>query len=184
MTGNCSSSVQALEVGAYRLFGRVIEGGKRFVHQQPPRLGQQGPGNCNPLPLASGGVLRAALEESADIQQFQDLLPANRRQTPANGSRGIFQVTLYVEVGKQARFLKHIADRPAVWRRPMTLVLPGMLIDPTLAVGPPESRDTAQHRSLAAARVAEQRGHTLRRCEELYVEGKPSGLLQPEGELE
>ncbi len=144
--------------------GRPVERRQRLVHEQELRLRHERAADRDPLALAAGEIARRPVEQRRHAEEVGDLVEADRARLRALAARRAEQEVLpYREVRKEARFLEHVAERPAVGRQKGSVpVLPDVAVDVADAVAQAEETgDAAQDRRLAAARGAEQRRHPL-----------------------
>ncbi|MNH14137.1 hypothetical protein D3C79_737250 [compost metagenome] len=142
--------VQALQVRQDLTFARPVEGGQGFVHQQQLRATEQGPGDPHALRFATRQRGGLAFEQVLDAQQRAGLVEADLARLGGDAAPAEGQVAVHAQVWKQARFLKHIADRAQVRGDEMVAarVLPDLSIDFDIGLG----------RSLQAGEAAQAGG--------------------------
>ncbi len=135
----------------------AVQRRKWLIHQQELRLSEQGAAKANALTLASREIAWRTVQKRTDP----------KRSTTSSKSivgpswllhRGAKKEILsHGEMGKQARLLKHVAQRPLMRRNESSAaVLPDLapdIAEPILDMD--QSGDTAQHRRLATTRGAE-----------------------------
>ena len=79
---------QPLDVGQDLGAPRLVERGERLVHQQQPRMGEQGAADGDPLLLAAGQRVGPALEQMTDAEQLDDRGEVGRRAAVAARTSG------------------------------------------------------------------------------------------------
>ncbi len=165
--------VQSFEERQNLVLGRTVQCRQRLVHQQQFGLRQQGTADGDPLPLAARQMVRRSVEQLCQAEQLDHLIESDAilARYPCVVGNAVKQIAFDREVGKQARFLKHVADRPLVRLSKCRLVLPDIAIDragtsrQVLQAG-----QTARHGCLAAAGRAENRGDARCRNREACVQ--------------
>ena len=147
----------AEELVLHRPAGQRVESAERLVHQQHWSVECQRAGKGNPLPHASGKVLRIAVAESAQRQLVEQRVRFFACAAVAADLQPEGDVLAHGHPGKQRVFLED--------HRPRWLGL-----DHALAEGedlprarPGEPGDGVQERGLAAARGAQQADELARR---------------------
>ncbi|MNZ84545.1 hypothetical protein D3C78_1033070 [compost metagenome] len=167
--------VQTLEVGQDLLLALEIERRQRLVHQQQARAGEQRAGDADALALAAGQALGHALEQVADAEQLEHALPLHPPRRLVDPAHAVFQIAPHVQVGKQAGFLEHVAERAPVRRHEHAAgaVLPQLAVDFQARLGGPlQAGDAAQAGGLARAGVAEQGGDAASRQIEVDIQAE------------
>ena len=148
-----------LEIGQDVFLGEAVERRQRFVHQQQLRLRQQRASERDPLALAPRKAERQALQQVFDAEQIGDFVELNAGLRPTCGRAAVAvkKIAPHRHVGKQARLLEYVADRPAIRRPKAGTVLPDFIFDGKVPVRQPQqSGGAAQHRRLPASRWSEQ----------------------------
>ena len=144
--------VQALEIRQDLALALAVERSQGLIHQQQPGAGEQGPGDTDPLALATGQVVRRPLQQVGDAQQLAGMGQVHPPLLAGDALEAELQVGPHRQVREQAGFLEYIAQRPLVYRhKVLTLaVLPNFVIDLDIGLaGPFEPGDTAQAGGLA-----------------------------------
>ena len=143
----------------------AVQRRKRLIHQQDLRLRQQGAANADALTLASREIARRTVQKRTDSQEVDDFVEVDRGSVMLLLRSAEEQILSHGEVGKEARLLKHVAERPLMRRNESSAaVLPDLardIAEPILDVD--QSGDAAQNRGLAAAGRAEQHRDSGRR---------------------
>ena len=94
--------------------------------------------------------------------------PGARAAAPA-----VFQIGAHTQVRKQARLLEDVAQGAPVGGQEDPLVLPDLAVDDQTPVRHPlQPGNGTQHRGLARAGMAEERGDPLTRQRQVDVQGK------------
>ena len=136
----------------------AVQRRKRLIHQQDLRLSKQGAANADALSLASGQIAWRTVQKRTDSQEIDDFVEVDRGSVMLLHRSAEEQILSHGEVGKEARLLKHVAQRSLMRRNESSAaVLPDLardIAEPILDVD--QSGDAAQHSRLAAARRAEQ----------------------------
>ena len=150
----------------------AVQRRKRLIHQQDPRLREQGAANADALTLSSGEIAWRTIQKRTDSQKVDDFVEVDRGSVMLLVGSAEQQVLSHGEVGKEARLLKHVAQRSLMRRNESTApVLPDLARDIAEAIlDVDQSGDAAQHSRLAAARRAEQHRDPGRRNLEDSVE--------------
>src|SRR6476620_9055625 len=145
------------------LFALNIERGKRFVQQEQFGTGQQRAADRDALLLTAGEFVNAAFKQVADSQDLDDLLHCNSAFFYRHSFVAVQKIRAYVVMGKQARFLEHIPDRPVIQRSEQTdrFVLPDPVADLQKASRSPfKTGQASQERGFSRAGRSEDRGNT------------------------
>ena len=136
----------------------AVQRRKRLIHQQDLRLSKQGAANADALTLASREIAWRTVQKRTDSQEIDDFVEVDRGSVMLLHRSAEEQILSHREVGKEARLLKHVAQRSLMRRNESSAaVLPDLardIAEPILDVD--QSGDAAQHSRLAAARRAEQ----------------------------
>ena len=141
--------MQPLQVGQDFLFTLEVERGQRLVHQQQARTDRQGAGDADPLAFATREQIGLTVKQMGDAQQFDGVIQTDPLRA-GDVFQTIAQVAQYREMGKQARFLEHVADGPLVGRQPTSCVLPDLTIDGESPLrGPFQASNATQQRGFA-----------------------------------
>ena len=136
----------------------AVQRRKRLIHQQDLRLSQQGAANADALTLASREIAWRTVQKRTDSQEVDDFVEVDRGPVMLSHRSAEDEILSHGEMGKKARLLKHVAQRPLMRRNESSAaVLPDLardIAEPIRDVD--QSGDVAQHGRLAAARRAEQ----------------------------
>ncbi len=156
----CQLAVQALQVGQDLGLALGVQRGQRLVHQQQARAGGQRAGNRHALALAARQRGRPPRHQPADAQQLDHRIQRDALRIGTAALAPVGQVGGHIQVRKQRRLLDHIAQRPLVrgQEHARGIVLPHLAVDDDAAGRALQPGECAQHRGLAAARGADQRG--------------------------
>src|SRR5499426_243596 len=142
------------------LLARVVERRQRLVHQEQARGGEQRTADGDALLLASRQRARAAIEEVSDAEEVEHLIEADVALAPGREPAAEQEILPHGQVRKQATFLEHVADAPAMSRNEYPLIgidqRPAVEND-AAAVGPHDPGDDVDERGLARAGAAEER---------------------------
>ena len=166
-----------LEIGEDLAASRAVERGQRLVHQQQPRLGEQRPPDRSPLLLATGKLVRPAIEEVLDAEQVDDGVRARCPFACERALQAVLQVVANPKVREQACILEDVADASRLDRNvdaARGIEQRDTIRDDASGVGAEQSRDRRDDRGLAAAGAPEQRGEAMRLHREVDVEAKAS----------
>jgi hypothetical protein len=162
---------ELLQQREHLLAGRGVEGSRRLVGQQEPRLVREGPGDRYPLALTPGEDRRtggASLREP-DLGQQVACPPFPLGAGPPAEHRHL-DVLRRGERREQVRELEDETDRPRpVARRIVEVVEPQAPDGDRPGVGLVERADQVQQRALAGARRAGERDQLARRDRERDV---------------
>ncbi len=122
--------MQALEVGQDFCLALHIQRGQRLVHQQQAWAGGQCACDRHALPLPARQRVAAAFEQVGNAQHGDGLVQRHAALVRRHAAQTVVQVALYVEMGEQAGFLEHIAQRTLVhWdKNAGTFVLPDLAL--------------------------------------------------------
>jgi hypothetical protein len=166
--GRAGLAQQALDVGPDGGAQAGVERPERLVEQDQAGLDGQRPGQCDPLLLATGELVRVAAAQAGQADRLQQVadgraaaLPPGQPEPDVGGHR---------EVREQAALLRHVADAAALGR----LIAAGTVHDGAAegeqaAVGVLEAGDHPQQRGLATARRAQDGGQRVRRDLKVHV---------------
>ena len=162
------AGVQLVQKGQDLVARSLIERRQRLVHQQKTRLRQQRAANGDALALAARQFFRRTVEQSVEPEKARDLVEAKRPLAWCR--RAIEQIAAHGQMRKQARFLKHIADRAKVWRAEEARILPDLAGNRAGALRRAvQASKAAQHCRLAGPRRPEQGGHAPPRRDEFRI---------------
>jgi len=93
----------------------LVKRGQRFIHQQKPRMSEQGPADRHALLLAAGKGVGLALDQVSDAQQLDDRAEvAGHAALAAREPAAVEQVLAHAEMREEAAVLEDIADAAAV----------------------------------------------------------------------
>ena len=154
--GDVHLAVQIAQPGPQLLAHLGIEGAEGFIEQQHPRLNRQGPGQGDPLALATGELGGIAAAIALQLHKFEQLVhpAADGLLLPAPQLEAEGHVLAHGSMLEQGEVLKHKAHLPVLHG-----ALGGLLAgDPdAAAVAVLKAGDQAQQGALARTRGAQQR---------------------------
>lgn len=114
--GNAALVAQALDVGQDLGLARIIERGKRFIHEQEARIGEQRPPDGNPLLLTAREAPRSPFENGCDAEQVDHPIEVVAASARGCEPAAIEEVLSHGQVGKEASFLEYVAEAAPVAR--------------------------------------------------------------------
>jgi len=92
----------------------VVQGGKRFIHEEELRASKERSAERNALTLAAAEGLRAAPKQGAKLEHLDHSLEVEHPGRPPLEPK--LEVSLHRKVGKEEVILKHESDSPLLGR--------------------------------------------------------------------
>ncbi len=132
---------------------------------------RQGAGDGDALALAAGELMRTAVEQMGDAEQFDGLVQRLPVHGVADALHAVGQIAARAQMREEAGLLKDVAERALVGRQEGPAVLPDLAVDAQIAVRHAhQPGDQTQQAGLAGAGVTEERGDAPTGQRQIHVE--------------
>src|SRR5262245_47215384 len=160
--GNPRVVAQALEIGQDFAFAVIVERRERLIEQEQTRAHEQRASYGDALALTAGQAARPTLEQTADVQQVNNMRHVGGIASEAEHAPAVIEIGGNGEMRKEPSFLEDIANAAPVNRH----VDAGRGVEQKIpvernasAIGRDQPGNHVHQRRLAGARGAEQGGH-------------------------
>src|ERR1700742_1822931 len=114
--GNSAFVTQPYQIGQDFELASFVQRTQWLVQKQQPWFRQEGPSERDALALAARELAWPAIQQTADVEQFDDALSLRRIIGEAIHTPPVIKVFRYAQMRKQPRVLEYIADAAAIGR--------------------------------------------------------------------